>query len=109
MTENDRRISPRFQAKRASHIVYTEGFGEVRDLSLEGLFVLDPDPLPVDSKITFSLRAGGQEIALNGIVRRSVPDEGMAIQFTNLTSEAKRRLRIHIATLVATPETLPKP
>ena len=70
---------------------------------MEGVFVLDPDPLPAGSEITFTLRAGHQDISLEGIVRHSAVDVGMGIQFTNLSAVSKRRLMIHIASLVSAP------
>jgi len=70
---------------------------------LEGVFVLDPDPLPAGSEITFTLQAGHQDISLEGIVRHSVVDIGMGIQFTNLSAVSKRRLIIHIASLISAP------
>jgi hypothetical protein len=102
----DRRATVRFQAKPGNHITYGESSAEILDLSLEGVFVLDPDPLPVGSEIAFTLRAGDQDIALEGIVRHSVDRQGMGIQFTNVSSVSKRRLRIHIASLVPAPSRL---
>ena|SRR5579864_6383253 len=103
MPSKDRRTAPRFQAKPENKITYGERSAPVRDLSLEGIFVLDPDPLPVGSEITFTLRAGHTDITLEGIVRHSAVDEGMGIQFTSLSAVSKRRLIIHIASLVAAP------
>lgn len=99
MVEKDRRVSQRFQAKPGSHIIYVEGSGAIRDLSMEGVFVLDSEPLPVGATIKFSLRLGTQDVALQGIVQRSVAEEGMGIQFTEMSREARRRLRLHIASL----------
>jgi PilZ domain-containing protein len=106
MPEKDRRGTPRFQAKPESLILYNDRSVPMRDLSLEGVFVLDPDPLPVGSEIVFTLRAGSTDIALEGIVRHSEFDVGMGIQFTNLSAVSKRRLRIHIASLVSAPSQL---
>lgn len=103
MPRKDRRATPRFQAKPDNSIAYGERSAPVQDLSLEGVFVLDPDPLPVGSELTFTLRAGLQDIALEGIVRHSLVDVGMGIQFTNLSAVSKRRLIIHIASLVSAP------
>jgi hypothetical protein len=108
MIKNDRRISQRFQGKPSNYIQYTEGSGRIRDLSLEGVFVLDPEPLPAGTKIEFSLHLDTQDVPLTGVVRRSMPGEGMAILFTDLSSEAKRRIKIQIAGLVAAPEGMPK-
>ncbi len=103
MPPKDRRATPRFQAKPENRITYGERSAPIRDLSLEGVFVLDPDPLPAGSEITFTLQAGHQDISLEGIVRHSVVDIGMGIQFTNLSAVSKRRLIIHIASLISAP------
>ena len=68
----DRRATPRFQAKPENHFTYGERSAPIRDLSLEGVFVLDPDPFPAGSEITFTLQAGQKDITLEGIVRHSV-------------------------------------
>lgn len=99
----DRRATPRFQAKPGSQISYGATAAVVRDLSLEGVFVADPDPLPVGSELAFTLRAGGQDITLEGVVRHVEKEVGMGIQFVNVSAVSKRRLRIYIAGLVPTP------
>lgn len=103
MTQKDRRATPRFQGKADTLFLYGDRTAPVRDLSLEGLFVLDPDPLPSGSEISFTLRAGQTDITLEGIVRHSVDGDGMGIQFKQVSSVSRRRLTIHIATLVAAP------
>lgn len=109
MPSKDRRATPRFRAKPENHIAYGERSAPIRDLSLEGVFVLDPDPLPAGSELTFTLRAGHTDITLEGIVRHSAVDVGMGIQFTNLSAVSKKRLIIHIASLVAAPGQIAEP
>src|SRR5260370_36687510 len=99
MPSNDRRAPPRFQAKPENQIIYGDRSAPIRDLSLEGVFVLDPDPLPVGSEISFTLRAGQTDITLEGIVRHSTVDGGMGIQFTSLSAVSKRRLIIHLTSV----------
>jgi hypothetical protein len=106
MTPLDRRAVPRFQPKPGDEITYGVTSAVLGDLSLEGVFVLDPDPLPVGSEIMLTLRAGGQEISLEGIVRHCLDQEGMGIQFTKVPAVSQRRLRIHTASLVAAPSHL---
>ncbi len=103
MPSIDRRATPRFQPKQGNHITYGERSAGIRDLSLEGVFICDSDPLPVGSEIIFTLRVGDQDISLEGVVRHSVDQEGTGIQFTNLSPVSKRRLRIHLASLVSAP------
>lgn len=97
---HDRRATIRFQAKPGSQVSYGAAWADVRDLSLEGVFVADPDPLPVGSELAFTLRAGSQDISLEGVVRHVEEHQGMGIQFTNVSSVSNRRLRIYIAGLV---------
>ena len=103
MKLKDRRATTRFQAKPENQITYGDRSAPIRDLTLEGVFVVDPDPLPVGSELAFTLRAGHTDIALEGVVRHSAVDEGMGIQFTNLSGVSKRRLIIYIAGLVSAP------
>ena len=100
---DDRRATPRFLAKQGNHIIYGAAPAAIRDLSLEGVYVIDPDPLPAGSELAFTLMAGETEITLDGIVRHVVDGEGMGIQFVNVSAVSKRRLRIHIASLVLAP------
>ncbi len=108
MPPQDRRAAQRFQAKRDNYIRYGDRVAPIRELSLEGVFVLDPDPLPEGSELSFTLRAGLQDITLEGVVRHSVVDVGMGIRFVNLSGVSKRRLTIHIATLVPAPSEVVK-
>jgi PilZ domain len=103
MSIKDRRAIQRFQAKAEDCILYDEKVAPVRDVSLSGIFVMDQDPLPVGSDIAFTFRAGHSDISLEGIVRHSVDQVGMGIQFTNVAPVSKRRLIIHIATLAPAP------
>jgi hypothetical protein len=103
MPRKDRRAAQRFLAKPEDRFIYDERSVPVRDLSMEGVYVLDDDPLPAGSEIVFTLRAGCSDIALEGIVRHSADREGMGIQFTKVSAVSKRRLIIHIATLAPAP------
>jgi hypothetical protein len=99
MVEKDERVSQRFQTGAGNHIIYVEGSGAIRDISMEGAFVLDSEALPIGATTNFSLRLGTQDIALQGIVQRSLAEVGMGIQFTGVSREARRHLRLHTASL----------
>ena len=94
-----RRASQRFKAKPGSIVSYVEGAGAICDLSMDGMFLVDSEPLPVDTKITFSLMLGSETVSLQGIVRRTVAREGMGIQFTEVSRELRRRLVVNLACL----------
>jgi hypothetical protein len=99
MIEKNRRASQRFKAKPGSTVFYVEGAGAIRDLSADGVFILDSEPLPVGTKITFSLILGNETVSFHGNVRRSVAGEGMGIEFTEMPLDVRRRLLSHIARL----------
>ena len=99
IVDKDRRTSERFKAEPGSNAFYVEGAGAIRDLSMDGVFIVDSEPLEVGEEITFSLRMGNEIAAFRGIVRRSVPQEGMGIQFTDVSREMRRRLVSQIGRL----------
>jgi len=106
MSQTNRRAAQRFEPKLGNRITYGVTSTALRDLSLGGIFVLDADPFPVGSEITFMLRAGNRDISLDGVVRHSLDQDGMGIQFTKVSPESSRRLRIHISSLVPAPSQL---
>ena len=95
----ERRGSKRFSAKPGSTVCYVEGAAAIRDLSMDGLFLLDSEPLSVGTKITFSVLLGSETGSFQGIVRRAVRGEGMGIQFVETDRELRRRLLSHVASL----------
>jgi hypothetical protein len=97
--EKDKRASQRFKAKPGSIVCYVEGAGAIRDLSMDGVFLLDSEPLSVGTKIRFSVLLGYETVSFQGIVRRSLAEEGMGIQFTEMPREPRRRLLSHFASL----------
>jgi hypothetical protein len=99
-TQQERRAFPRFHPKPGSHIVYMEGFGEIRELSLNGVFVVDSDPLPVGERINFAFRFGTVDIPVQGIVRRSISGQGMGIELTEVSRGARNRLGLQIPALL---------
>ena len=103
MTMENKRRSPRLAPKAGTHIVYIEGSAAIKDLSMTGMYVLDPEPLDEGSQIKFALRVGTEDINLKGIVSRTVPGEGMVIQFKDISLVAKHRLETYMAALNATP------
>lgn len=98
-TTKDRRAERRYKANPGNSVVYVEGAGTIRDLSMNGIFVLDNEPLEVGTPIAFSVVLGNETASFQGVVRRSVPQEGMAIEFTQVSRPIRRRLVANIACL----------
>jgi hypothetical protein len=97
MVEKDRRASQRFKAKQGTTVFYVEGAASIRDLSMDGVFLIDSEPLPVGTKIAFSIMLGNETVSFQGTVRRSLAGEGMGIQFTEMPIGVRKRLLSHIA------------
>jgi hypothetical protein len=95
----EKRASQRFKAKPGSTVSYVEGAAAIGNLSMDGLFLMDSEPLPVGTKLTFSLMLGSETASFQGIVRRSVPGEGMGVEFAATNRELRRRLLSHVASL----------
>jgi hypothetical protein len=68
-------------------------------LSTDGIFVLDPKPLAVGTRVRFSVPLSGETPVIQGIVRRSVDREGMGIQLLDVPREMRRRMVSHFGCL----------
>ena len=95
--KNNRRTSQRFKAKLGSNVFFSEWVWAIRDMSMDGVFILDAKPLAVGTRFTFSFCLGKETATFHGIVRRSVAQEGMGIQFQETSREMRRRLLSQIA------------
>jgi hypothetical protein len=87
----------RRHSRRASHL---EGQVECRtpaarvhDISLDGVYLLLPDPPPSGEELTLrlSLRSG-ENIDAHGVVRRLELGRGAAVEFTELSPAARALL-----------------
>jgi hypothetical protein len=96
-SERDRRLSPRV-ADSIIQIEYVAPSPQVRDLSVSGVYVLDPRPLQRGQSVELRLRLGDTEpITIRGMVRRVDPGEGMGIEFIQIGAADRRRIREFIA------------
>ena len=88
----DKRFSPRLAATASDYVVYVEGSGRVRDISLGGAFIEDRQPFPVGTVFGFTLSLGNEMLPLKGVVRQCVPDTGMGVRFHEVSVDARNRL-----------------
>jgi hypothetical protein len=95
--KDNRRASQRFKAKSGSNVFFSEWVWAIRDMSMDGVFILDAKPLAVGTRFTFSFFLGKETATFHGIVKRSVAQEGMGIQFQETSRETRRRLLSQIA------------
>lgn len=106
MANENKRTAPRVQTSPGNYVIYVEGSGSIRDLSLGGVFVVDEDPLPVGTTISFELRLHTCSMPVKGAVRRSVPGQGMGIQFVQLSPEGKILLKSYLDSQARAPGAL---
>ena len=92
MARPDKRYATRLAASAGDYVVYVEGSGIIRDISIGGVFIQDRNPMPEGTVFGFTLRLGDELLPLKGIVRRSIARTGMGIQFQDLTPDSMNRL-----------------
>jgi len=88
----DKRFSPRLNATASDYVVYVEGSGKVRDVSLGGVFIEDRQPFPVGTLFGFTLNLGNEMLSLKGVVRQCVPERGMGVRFQDVSLDQRNRL-----------------
>jgi len=90
---------PRFPVAPQDYAIHTGRSWRIRNLSLSGAFIEDREPLESGKTVYLELHLGQERIPCQGIVRRSVPREGMGVQFENIGPETKDRLERYLNTL----------
>ena len=78
--------------EHGAYAKFPGGACSIRNFSVGGLMLDDEDPLQVGSEIRLELCFGPEVLYANGVVRRSEPGTGMAVQFTPLPLPTRQRL-----------------
>jgi len=81
---------------------------QLTDLSLGGCYLEISSPFPASSRVTLSMRAGGIEVRVQGIVRVMHPDKGMGVQFTQNTPEHRAALERFLGVLTENRSLMPE-
>lgn len=71
------------------------------DLSLGGCYLTTNSPFPRSTRVTLSTKVADVEIRAEGVVLVAHPEFGMGVEFFQITSEQRDRVRRMIATLRA--------
>ena len=92
---NNQRAFPRYMPNSPMVAMYTGLRSVVRDLSLGGAFIEDPEPLLEGRtfKIQMQSHSLPSTIVVEAVVRRVERHEGMAVEFVALTMNANRGLQ----------------
>jgi len=81
---------------------------QLTDLSLGGCYLEISSPFPASSRVTLSMRAGGIEVRVQGIVQVMHPDKGMGVQFTQNTPEHRAALERFLGVLTENRSLMPE-
>src|SRR5262245_13571382 len=100
MEHSGRRTPPRVPGTTGFYASFPGGMASLRDLALRGAMLEDPDPLPVGSRIRLTLRLGMETVQCVGLVKRSLLQEGMAVEFVDISADDRRCLLQCVATAV---------
>jgi len=99
MKEPNKRAYPRVQAKRGHYASFPGGASGIRNVSVGGVMLNDPDLLLPGAAIRMNLHLGLELVSCDGIVRRSEPARGVAVEFTNLAPIARSRIEQYVMQL----------
>lgn len=99
MSPANRRSSVRKPAKTGDYATYPEGSGGLRDLSPDGAFIEDPDPLQEGLEFDATLHLGGDRVKVHVAVRRSLRRVGMGVEFIRLDPAIRERIKGHLRTM----------
>jgi CheY-like chemotaxis protein len=80
---------------------------KLTDLSLGGCYLEIASPFPPRTRIVLSMRAGGLELRVEGVVRVMHPEVGMGVEFSQTTSEKHSHVEKFIQTLMKAGDVLP--
>jgi c-di-GMP-binding flagellar brake protein YcgR len=81
---------------------------QLTDLSIGGCYLEISSPFPAASRLTLSMRAGGVELRVQGVVRIMHPDRGMGVEFTQNTAEHREALETFLRVLTENRSLLPE-
>ncbi len=96
--DHERREDSRQPPQRPLFVEYPDYQPRVRDLSLSGAFILDSRPLRPGRLVRLLLTDhDNPPLEIKAMVRRVVPDEGMTVEFLEMSDDTRRRLRRLVA------------
>jgi hypothetical protein len=95
MTNTERRRLLRYPVQ-VELLVRVEGGAPVRgrsaDISLDGIFVILPDPPAVGQKVQIEIASTGEPIAVEGVVVHSVKGYGIGVRLLARSAQIEERL-----------------
>ena len=98
-SDRDRRLDPRLSDEGVVHVEYIAPSPHVRDLSASGVYLADPRDLHMGQTVKLRLQLSPTDtpFTVTGMVRRVDPGQGFAIEFIQLESADRRRIKEYIS------------
>lgn len=81
---------------------------QLTDLSLGGCYLEISSPFPMLTRVALSMRAGGAELTVQGVVRVMHPDKGMGVEFKSGTDEHRAAVERFLSVLTENRGLLPE-
>jgi hypothetical protein len=85
------------QSTSGLYASFPGGIANLRALTLRGAVLEERDPLPIGSRLHLSLHLGTSTVQCVGIVKRSIVEEGMAVEFADMSATDRTLLLEYIA------------
>ena len=101
MEQSNKRALPRVLTTSGQYASFPGGLASLRDLSVGGAMLEDRDPLPIGNRIRLTLHLGTETVSCIGLVKRSIPDEGMVVEFVDISASDRERLLEYITAAAA--------
>jgi hypothetical protein len=99
----DKRWHTRFECTGAASVRPSDSdetsFGQVRDISLGGVYVETPTPLSVNTLVFVKMKVEGMSLETPGVVRTTYPQVGMGISFQRMLPDNQDKVGQVIETL----------
>jgi hypothetical protein len=103
-TSKAERRHQRIQTPKGVWVAWNDGHQQnvsrVRDVNRGGLFIATPHELPPGAVVTILLSVPEGEIRSHAVVRNTTPQEGVGVEFTNMSAPDVARLDKLIARLM---------
>lgn len=91
--QNEKRSCQRLTLPRGYWASYVGGSGAIRDVSIKGVRIADPEPLTVGTRFDLRLHLDGEVLSCCGVVRRAVAGRGMGVELVDMMAAEREGLR----------------
>jgi hypothetical protein len=100
--EQSGKLAPlRVSTTHGLYASFPGGVAPLKELTLRGATLEERDPLPIGSRLQLTLHLGTDNVRCIGLVERSILDEGMEVEFVDVSPDDRKHLVEYITAAVA--------